>query len=822
MKKTSITLIAILTSVLAYSQTIIVTDKTSLQPLINVAIFNNNLQKTVATNSKGQAEIADFKGIDSINFQYVGYHKLIYSYQQLDEMKFKISMTEKAYSLDEIVVSASRFKEKIKDIPQQIQVMKAKELAFMSQQTTADVMQNSGNILVQKSQSGGGSPIIRGFEANKVLLVVDGVRMNNAIFRGGHLQNILSLDNSILEKTEIVFGPGSVMYGSDALGGVMHFYTKSPLLSDTNNTSPDPSSKRRGNLRVNANAFSRYSSANNEKTEHIDVNLGGKKFASLTSFSWSDFGDLKQGKNGNPSDGKWDRVFYVDRVQNIPKDKQYDVMKVNDNKHLQRNSGYKQYDILQKFLFKQSDKVSHNVNLQYSNSSNVPRYDRLTTLDSKGKPVNAEWYYGPQMRFFSSYSLNLKAKKGIYDDAKIVLSLQDIEESRHDRKFNSVKKNHRTERVYITTLNADFAKKIKRNEIRYGYEMTYNQVVSTARQENIVTEKSVPLDTRYPDGGSTMETNAAYLTHSFEISPKWIVNEGLRMSAVELKSKFNDTTFFPFPFKSVAQKNAAITPTIGLVYMPGYDWRFTLVGSSGFRAPNVDDLSKVFESTMGNIIVPNPDLKPEETYNLDLGFSKIINKKITIGATAFYTIFDNVITTKNGNFNGKDSIFYDGKRSAVVMSDNAASAYIYGANAYFNIDVTNNFSINNTINYTYGRIKTDTSDYPLDHIAPVFGKTSFNWNLKKFRAEFFVLYNDAKRSKDYNLMGEDNHIYSADIINGYMPAWATLNIRTAYQFNKTIQLQFAVENILDKNYRVFASNISAAGRNFVVTLRGKF
>ena len=91
-------------------------------------------------------------------------------------------------------------------------------------------------------------------------------------------------------------------------------------------------------------------------------------------------------------------------------------------------------------------------------------------------------------------------------------------------------------------------------------------------------------------------------------------------------------------------------------------------------------------------------------------------------------------------------------------------------------------------------------------------------NLKKFKGEFFILYNSTKLSKDYNLFGEDNQIYSADPVKGLMPGWMTLNLKAAHQFNKYIQLQLACENILDKNYRIFASNISAPGRNFVITL----
>ena len=801
MKKIILPLLGIICSWVSFAQTVQVTDKTNMQPLFNIAIYSNNPKMSVTTNAQGQADLSSFKDADTIWFSNIGYIIKTYSYNELSTLNFNISLSEKSFSLDEIVVSASRFEEKRKDVSQPIQVIKSKELAFMNQQTMADVMQNSGNVLVQKSQLGGGSPIIRGFETNKVLMVVDGVVMNNAIYRGGHIQNIITLDNTMMDKVEIVFGPGSVVYGSDALGGVMHFYTKNPILSDNSG------------MKVKANAFNRFSTAYSEKTGHVDFSLGWKKLAALTSITYSDLGDLMQGNNRNPFYGDWGKkAFYVERINGK------DSMIVNNNPNLQKQSGYKQYDILQKILYKQSDKVSHVLNLQYSTSTDVPFYSRLRQL-SGAKPKYAEWYYGPQKRLFGAYSLNLNNDKGIYDHARIILAYQNIKESRNDRRFNKNIRNSRIEKLDIFSLNADFDKKIERNEIRYGIQGTYNKVNSTALMEDIVADTTGKLDTRYPDGGSTMQTIAGYFTHTFEINKKLILNDGIRLSNVRLNSTFKDTTFFPFPFREVTQKNTALNGNIGLVCMPGADWRFTLLGSSGFRAPNVDDLSKVFESVPGSVVVPNPKLNPEYTYNADLGISKTIKKKVTIGTTGFYTVYKNAITNQPGTFNGQDSIVYSGQLSRVTMSVNAAEAYIYGINGYFSSDVSDNFSISSTINYTYGRIKTDTTDYPLDHIAPFFGKTSFNLKLKKFRGEFFVMYNGWKRLKDYNLSGEDN--FSEATANG-TPAWITLNLRSAYQFNRYLQLQIALENILDQNYRVFASGISAPGRNFIITLRGSF
>jgi hemoglobin/transferrin/lactoferrin receptor protein len=196
------------------------------------------------------------------------------------------------------------------------------------------------------------------------------------------------------------------------------------------------------------------------------------------------------------------------------------------------------------------------------------------------------------------------------------------------------------------------------------------------------------------------------------------------------------------------------------------------------------------------------------------------NDRVTLSATGFYTWYQNAITTLPSTFNGNDSLFFDGQNSKVYSSANANKAYIYGANFAINASITDNFSINHSTNYTFGRITTNIDEIPLDHIAPIFGRTSFVYQQLKLRAEFFAMYNGAKKSKDYNPFGEDNQAFSADPINGYTPAWMTLNIRTGYQINKRLQLMLAVENITDLNYRVYASNISAAGRNFVFTMRG--
>jgi hemoglobin/transferrin/lactoferrin receptor protein len=365
----------------------------------------------------------------------------------------------------------------------------------------------------------------------------------------------------------------------------------------------------------------------------------------------------------------------------------------------------------------------------------------------------------------------------------------------------------------------DFDKRFGKQEFRYGFEAYHNIVNSSAYTTNIISGVQGDLNTRYPDGGSTMSSIAAYATHTWEISEKLILNDGIRLTNVDLKSKFIDQTFMSSPTSEVKQNNTALNGNIGLIYMPTNDWRFTAITSTGFRAPNVDDMSKVFESVQGRIIIPNPNLKPEYTYNAELGISKVFNERVTLHATGYYTHYVNALTVQATQFNGMDSIVYNGVNSQVTSTTNAGRAYIYGIEGGLSGNLNSIISVYSTLNYTYGRIKTDTTDYPLDHIPPVFGKVGFTVKVNKFKGDFFTSFSDWKYLRDYNIAGEDNIAYATPY---GMPAWYTLNARLTYHFNKNISIQAACENILDQNYRVYASNISSPGRNFMFTLRGSF
>ncbi len=726
---------------------------------------------------------------------------LLLSIHVLNAQELKDTTKGSPTSLDEVVVYANKFAEKFKRIAQTVDVLKTStQLTY--QGNASDILLNSGKLFVQKSQQGGGSPVIRGFEASRILTMVDGVRMNNAIYRTGHLQNIISVDNMVLERVEIIYGPSSTLYGSDALGGVINMYTKKPLLCDSNKTI------------VSGSSTLRYSSATQENRGNLQWNIGGKKWASFTSVTYGSFGDLVQGKNRTgayPLFGKKD--FIVQRVGNT------DVATPNPNPNKQSPSGYKQVDITQKFLFKLSNQIQHLVNLQFSNTNDIPRYDRLTEKASTNFPVFAEWYYGPQKRNMASYQFSASEQAGYFQDIRVTASYQDIEESRINRRFQNNNKDYRWERVHIFGFNVD-AKHINgKNEVQIGAESYTNFVRSTAERVNIITGVKSKITTRYADGPTTLASHALYAQHTYKINNQFTFNDGLRFNLVQMDARFIDTALTKFPFTVAKQNNKAITGNAGIVYASPANLKAALVLSSGFRSPNVDDLSKVFDSRTGLVVVPNTSIKPEYTYNAEFNINQY-SSVLSYGLAIFYTHFQNALVLDKSTFNGQDSIFYSGVKSAVYSIQNKANAALFGFSINATCKITKGTTIDGVVTYTQGKFNDPLNkQIPLDHVPPVYGRFSLKHIETNWEAELYTLFNGWKRIADYNPNGEDNQLYATP--DG-MPSWATINMRAAAHFTKSLFLQVMVENISDKNYRYFASGISAPGRNLSISLKATF
>lgn len=778
------------------AQELEVLDRVTLRPVPFATVVNLHSNERAVTDERGKARMKDTRPDDSIRIQHLGYHAQTLRFADIQKAGLRVFLIERLLDVEEVVVSASKWEESRREIPNRIVALPAREIAFQNPQTMADALERMGEVFVQRSQMGGGSPVLRGFEANRVLLVVDGVRLNNAIYRSGHLQNVISQDGASVENAEVIFGPGSVIYGSDALGGVIDLHTISPRLSVD------------GSTRIHANAFGRYASANDEKTMHGSLVIGFERLGLVSSVTFSDFGDLRTG--GSRSDtypAFGERPWYVRRIDGK------DSVLQNDDVNVQRPTAYSQFNALQKIRYRFSPEYDLQYSFSYATSSDVPRYDRLTESQN-GVPRFADWRYGPQRWMMNTLRFSSTEQNAFFDHARFIAAHQGIDETRITRRFREMSEHHQEERVNVTSLSLDMYKEVGNVRMFYGVEAALNDVASVAFSWNIENGVREKYATRYPDGGSTMHVFAGYFSTKWSLHPQWNIAGGLRYSFIRLRSEFRDKTFYSFPVDVVEQQNGALNGSLGFVYLPTEATQINVNLSSGFRAPNVDDMGKVFDSSPGNIIVPNSGLRPETAYNSELGLTHTFASMLTVSATAFTTQLVDAIVTRDFVFDGKDSLFYDGVMSRVRANVNAGKASINGFSCSLLAELTEHLSIKASLTWTRGRDRS--MNVPLDHIPPLYGMITASFRTERMKLEAAAQFNGDKKLEDYSPSGEDNLQYAT---HDGMPGWMVLHLRTSYQLHATVQWNAGIENILDTHYRPFASGVSGPGRNLFTALR---
>lgn len=787
----------------AHSQIITLTDNETQNPIELATLMSTNPNVVVTTNAEGQANVSAFRGSEKIVIRRLGYKTEIKSFAEIEDMNFEVILTVSVTQFDEVVVSANRWSQPSRNIPSKISTISPKDVALYNPQTAADLLGSSGEVLIQKSQQGGGSPMIRGFSTNRLLYTIDGVRMNSAIFRAGNIQNVISLDPFAIESTEVFFGPGSIIYGSDAIGGVMSFQTLTPQLSLTENPL------------VTGKAASRYSSANNEMTHHFDVNVGWKKWASVTSFTHAKFGDLRMGKYGPD---EYLKPYYVQRIDSI------DRVVENPDPRVQNPSGYSQINLMQKIRFSPNQQWDFQYGFHYSETSEYSRYDRHIETQGNGLPVSAVWNYGPQIWMMNNLMVTNHQGNKVYDRMTIRLAQQYFEESRIDRRFNHHRLRTNLEEVQAYSANVDFEKSINQHRFYYGAEYVRNDVTSTGSAVDIRDGSPIDVPDRYP--ASQWSSYAGYLNYQFVASEKFLVQAGARFGAFHIQSDFTrHLDFFPFDFTSSAVKNSATTGSIGFVYTPAETWKISVNGSTGFRAPNVDDIGKIFDFANGEVVVPNTSLSAEYAYNGEFSISKILGDMVKLDATGFYTYLDRAMVRRTFLVNGQDSLLYDGQMSKVFAIQNAAYGTVYGFNAGIEIKLRSGFSLSSRYNYQRGREEMDNGELsPSRHAAPAFGITRISYQKDKLLMQGYAMYNAEVSYDNMNPEEQGKPVIYAKDANGnpYSPGWYTINFKAMYQFHQNIAISAGMENITDRRYRPYSSGLVAPGRNFIISFKANF
>lgn len=787
--------------ILLYSKTIIVKDSLTSRPISSSFAYGNDIKVFQKANVNGEINLSRFKDLDSINIFSSGYKKLKLSMNDIVDKQI-INLVSTIYELDEIVLSANKWEQAKIDVSSRIENISKEVISFRNPQTSADLIGQTDYVYVQKSQMGGGSPMIRGFSSNRVLLVVDGVRMNNAIFRSGNLQNVISLDANAIENSEVLFGPGSVMYGSDAIGGVMDFHTLSPRFNFDG-------------WKVSGNALVRTNSANFEKTGHLDFNVANSKLAFLTSFSYSDYDNMRMGARGGDETLHFLRNEYQTRINNR------DTVLKNSNPREQIKTGFNQYNFMQKLKYKIAESTEIEAAYHYSETSDIPRYDRLITYRGDNL-IDGRWDYGPQIWSLASLKVTNYNSNFFYDLAKLIVAYQTFEESRITRGFGRPQENNRIEKVGALSVNLDFDKKINKLNLGYGLEYVRNDISSQAFRLNIETNEKSELSTRYPNG-SDWTSIASYITGRYDFTEKMLINFGLRYNQFVINSKF-DNQFYDFQFNEANINDGSFSGSVGSVYKFNDKFHSFINLSTGFRAPNIDDIGKVFDSQPGLVVIPNPNLSSEIAYNGEIGVAGLLFEKIYFDISTYYTLLKNVMSRRNYTFNGLDSIYFDGVLSQVQAILNLDQAYIYGIQAGVRVELPYNLELSSKINYQKGEEFDGAEWLPLRHAAPLFGSTKLNWKYKRYQAEFFANYNGGLANNQLAPTELEKPFLYAKDENGdsFYKSWVTLNIRGAIDISNQFTLYFGFDNLTDIRYITYSSGLASPARSVNASLKYSF
>ncbi len=736
-------------STLSFGQQITVKDENTNENLPDVVIFNENKSQSIITDLDGIVDLSLFSSDENIFFQLLGYSTLeILKIEVLNGTT--IYLQSESQNLEEVILSVARSESNVNQIAEKVSVIKSEDLFLSSPASGAELLELSPGVRVQKSQGGGGSPIIRGFEANRVLIVVDGVRMNNAIYRSGHLQNSITIDPNNIERAEVIFGSSSVGYGSDALGGVIHYYTKSPIL--------------KGSEKIKSSFTSNYTSANQGLSNNFITNYSSENWGSITSLSISKFGDIKMGENRDHGFDNWGLTPLYSKNSRYS---YYSQPSTNSNENVQKNTGYSQVDLFQKFLVKLGDTNLLNINIQFSESSDIDRFDQLSI--TKGNSLKfSEWYYGPQKRLLISPSLKIFPNRKFMKKGVITFGFQKINESRIKRKFNALNRSHQIEDLKVFSLNGDFDTSFNDDHsISYGVESTYNynyskaydQIIEIQGDEITGLSKKFAIPTRYPSNGSSYTSFASYVNWSWNMSEFFTFNIGTRLTFTGLKASWNDIISVNPQLSEVNLNSEALTTTVSIKLRPSKRVQINTVLSSGFRNPNIDDIGKIRENN-GLLVVPNTFLKPEYAYNLDLGIDfRSLNNRNYISLRGFSTIIsrhigrDEYVVFSDITTPDLSTVIYNGEEVTTISNKNLGNRFIHG----FSID---GFSqINNNLKFDYGITYTEGDNNetygPLPSISPLFGSIALSYSKRGLNLKAVYKFSEAKSPGEYSFGGED-------------------------------------------------------------------
>jgi len=762
---------------------------------------SREVKKTVIADDNGQynftalspgfydlrVECPGFQTLTSKNVEIIGDRKT-----RLSFLLKSLAETEKQVATDdgqepvksqshEIVVTANKVAESNFESNRSVTVVNQTWLTDYAPRTTPEALLEAPGVFMQKTNHGGGSPYIRGMMGPQLLITVDGMRLNNSTFRSGPNQYLNLVDPLSLERIEVLRGPGSVLYGSDAMGGVINLLTEG-----TRETSGPFSGE----------IFSRYESADQGKVIHGATGI--------------DLGSLKLTLSGTV--------------------KEFESLRGGGDVGRQPHSDYGQqgasfgltYDFPKTFL------PGWWISAKYlfNNIENAGRAEQLYTSKKWMSYANRDHlgYFRlhmpfQKMRTYGEFTVSDQNFFERIDNFKVYNDFVTIVEASTTRTDTDVK---------TLGLDAKFDTSLWSNylNLRYG-GMWYRDSV-TSKNINVLSQQI--LIPSYPDG-SSYSTYGGYLMLDF--NPLAAASDRELNLGVGVR-RHGMSAFAPARapisgMEQVVNPEEVNAHYAGNVFFTSAQYvareaaTFALTYSQGFRAPDLSEYV-MFGDAGSYFQVPNPNLKPEksDTYEFltkfrmkNFSFLRKVSfiEEFDLGVTAYYSKIKDLLTRINTTWNGMTEI---SPTTPIQTNVNALRGVIYGTEFMANIALRSGLSLGANGTYTWGEEEsTIGAKQPMRRIAPLFGQVKLRWDSSQ--ASGFLKFAEVS----VRAAGKQDRLHAADktdvrIPLGGTPGWWTLNFRTGLLVRKSLKITLALENILDKKYKYHGSGIWSPGRDFIV------
>lgn len=714
---------------------LIIKDASTLQSLPNASVIYNEGEHAWVANEQGEVLIPSKYQDGPLFISYVGYTGKTLGPSKTRSEMIEARLERTSISLNNnITVTTQRKKQQDKFVPYTIQTLHNKDLMTYSPRTIPESLMGMTGVFVQKTNHGGGSPFIRGLTGNQTLILYDGIRLNNSIYRYGPNQYLNTIDPYSVDRIEVAKGTGSVQYGSDAIGGVVQVFSNELSFSDKHSWN-------------GSRVLAKYMSADMEKTIRGQLNYSSRRMAVQGGVTYRKFGDIIGG----------------------------------DTTGRQRPSGYDEKAFDLKLKYNITDRSVITLANQFVQQTGVPVYHKVQLENFLYNNTDL------QQRMLQYARYELTSNVPLFSRLEVTVSHQQNLEERSSLKRNAAISKFESDRVKGTGFTAEvFSKYNKWWTSQTGIEWYHDRVSSSAMDKSTTTNDQVVKRGLYPDDSKLDNYSIHTLHHlSFE---KWIIDAGLRYNRVSID--ITDTSL-----GSVNISPSAVVGNVGLLYKLSRMHSVYGSISTGFRAPNIDDMG-----TLGIVDfryeVPSSSLAPERSLHGEFGY-RFHSSKLAISANLFFLKLKDIITREK---KGDETI----NGYPVYEKNNSEHAHLKGAELELQYSITNAFKMEGSIAYTYGQ--NDSRKEPLRRVPPMHGRMSARYTVNKLFMSVEAQY-ATSQSRLAKGDTEDNRIPM-----GGTPGWNIYNVYTGYT-HKNLSINAGLQNLFDIDYRTHGSGINGYGRS---------